>query len=89
MQILTVLSCLLAAAAAKPGFLGGAAPGLLGVGYAGPAAYTGYAGYAGPGHFAPANIVIGPGGVPLDTPEVATARKAHLAAVAATRARDL
>ncbi|XP_046994445.1 cuticle protein 18.7-like [Schistocerca americana] len=84
MQVLTVLSCLLAAAMARPGFLG-AAPGLLGAGYAGPAAYGGYAGAH---HFAPANIVIGPGGVPFDTPEVAAARKAHLTYVAETRARD-
>ncbi|XP_049810967.1 cuticle protein 18.7-like [Schistocerca nitens] len=37
---------------------------------------------AGLAAYGPANIVIGPGGVPLDTPEVAAAKAAHAAAQA-------
>ncbi|XP_046995183.1 cuticle protein 18.7-like [Schistocerca americana] len=81
MKALVVLSALLAVAVAKPGFLPG---GILGA-YA-PAAYAPAYAAVPPG--GPANIVIGPGGVPVDTPAVAAARGAHLAAVAQTQARD-
>ncbi|XP_047112687.1 cuticle protein 18.7-like [Schistocerca piceifrons] len=81
MKALVVLSALLAVAVAKPGFLAGGIPGA----YA-PAAYAPAYAAVPPG--GPANIVIGPGGVPVDTPAVAAARGAHLAAVAQTQARD-
>ncbi|XP_049959166.1 cuticle protein 18.7-like [Schistocerca serialis cubense] len=41
---------------------------------------------AGPVIAGPANIVIGPGGVPLDTPEVASAKAAHAVAHAQSAA---
>ncbi|XP_049956753.1 cuticle protein 18.7-like [Schistocerca serialis cubense] len=81
MKALVVLSALLAVAVAKPGFLAGGIPGA----YA-PAAYAPAYAAVPPG--GSANIVIGPGGVPVDTPAVAAARGAHLAAVAQTQARD-
>ncbi|XP_049780213.1 cuticle protein 64-like [Schistocerca nitens] len=83
MKVLLVLSAVLAAAAAKPGYLGGA----HGLVAAAPAlAYGGvHAGYAA---YGPAPVAVGPGGYLLDTPAVAAARGAHLAAVAQTRARD-
>ncbi|XP_049862023.1 uncharacterized protein LOC126355698 [Schistocerca gregaria] len=92
MKILVVLSAVLAVALAKPGFLG--------AGVVGPAYAAGLAAavqpapvlvggiHPGLAAYGPANIVIGPGGYPLDTPAVAAARAAHLTAVAQTRARD-
>ncbi|XP_049809721.1 cuticle protein 18.7-like [Schistocerca nitens] len=92
MKLLIVLSAVVAVALAKPGFLG--------AGVAAPAYAAGLAAavqpapvYVGGIHpglaaYGPANIVVGPGGYNLDTPDVAAARGAHLAAVAQTRARD-
>ncbi|XP_049779214.1 cuticle protein 16.5-like [Schistocerca cancellata] len=92
MKCLIVLSAVVAVALAKPGFLGaGVAAPAYGAGLAAavqPAPV--YVGGIHPGlaAYGPANIVVGPGGYNLDTPDVAAARGAHLAAVAQTRARD-
>ncbi|XP_049809723.1 cuticle protein 18.7-like [Schistocerca nitens] len=92
MKILIVLSAVLAVALAKPGFLGA---GVVGPAYAAglaaavqPASVLVGGIHPGLAAYGPANIVIGPGGYPLDTPAVAAARAAHLSAVAQTRARD-
>ncbi|XP_049862025.1 elastin-like [Schistocerca gregaria] len=95
MKVLVVLSAVLAVCVATPGYL--SAPALLARGIAAPGLLAAHA----PAVIAaapavvrtippggPANIVIGPGGVPLDTPEVAAAKASHAAAVAETRARD-
>ncbi|XP_049957701.1 cuticle protein 18.7-like [Schistocerca serialis cubense] len=95
MKVLVVLSAVLAVCVATPGYL--SAPALLARGIAAPGILAAHA----PAVIAaapavvrtippggPANIVIGPGGVPLDTPEVAAAKASHAAAVAETRARD-
>ncbi|XP_047112460.1 cuticle protein 38-like [Schistocerca piceifrons] len=77
-----------------------AKPGFLGAGVAAPAYAAGLAAavqpapvlvggiHPGLAAYGPANIVVGPGGYNLDTPDVAAARAAHLTAVAQTRARD-
>ncbi|XP_049861789.1 cuticle protein 21.3-like [Schistocerca gregaria] len=92
MKCLIVLSAVVAVALAKPGFLGAgvAAPayaaGLAAAVQPAPVLVGGI--HPGLAAYGPANIVVGPGGYNLDTPDVAAARGAHLAAVAQTRARD-
>ncbi|XP_049861817.1 cuticle protein 18.7-like [Schistocerca gregaria] len=88
MKCLIVLSAVVAVVLAKPGYLGAgvAVPGIAAAVQPAPV----YVGGIHPGlaAYGPANIVVGPGGYNLDTPDVAAARGAHLAAVAQTRARD-
>ncbi|XP_049811018.1 cuticle protein 21.3-like isoform X3 [Schistocerca nitens] len=92
MKCLIVLSAVVAVALAKPGFLGAgvAAPayaaGLAAAVQPAPVLVGGI--HPGLAAYGPANIVVGPGGYNLDTPDVAAARGAHLTAVAQTRARD-
>ncbi|XP_046995609.1 cuticle protein 18.7-like [Schistocerca americana] len=98
MKCLIVLSALMTVALAKPGYLGAgiaapavaaAAPVLAGPGVAVQPAPVLVGGiHPGLAAYGPANIVVGPGGYNLDTPDVAAARSAHLTAVAQTRARD-
>ncbi|XP_049809567.1 uncharacterized protein LOC126252707 [Schistocerca nitens] len=74
--------------------IGASAPGLGAAGIigAGRATYLGagtnYLGAGGAPVGGPANIVVGPDGVPADTPEVAAAKAGHAKAVAETQARD-
>ncbi|XP_047112461.1 glycine-rich cell wall structural protein-like [Schistocerca piceifrons] len=74
--------------------IGASAPGLgtAGVIGAGRATYLGagtnYLGAGGAPVGGPANIVVGPDGVPADTPDVAAAKAGHAKAVAETQARD-
>ncbi|XP_049779211.1 mRNA decay activator protein ZFP36L3-like [Schistocerca cancellata] len=94
MKCLIVLSAVLAMAFAKPGYLGAgvvapavaAAPGIAAAVQPAPVLVGGI--HPGLAAYGPANIVVGPGGYNLDTPDVAAARGAHLTAVAQTRARD-
>ncbi|XP_049957698.1 ice-structuring glycoprotein-like [Schistocerca serialis cubense] len=94
MKCLIVLSAVLAVALAKPGYLGAgvvapavaAAPGIAAAVQPAPVLVGGI--HPGLAAYGPANIVVGPGGYNLDTPDVAAAKGAHLAAVAQTRARD-
>ncbi|XP_049779212.1 cuticle protein 18.7-like [Schistocerca cancellata] len=89
MKLLIVLSALVAVALATPGYLGaagvapviGSAPGLVAPQPPAPVVVGGLAAYG------PANIVLGPEGVPLDTPAVAAARVQHLSARLAVQSR--
>ncbi|XP_046995082.1 cuticle protein 16.5-like [Schistocerca americana] len=94
MKCLIVLSAVVAVALAKPGYLGAgvaapavaAVPGIAAAVQPAPVFVGGI--HPGLAAYGPANIVVGPGGYNLNTPDVAAARGAHLAAVAQTRARD-
>ncbi|XP_047112908.1 cuticle protein 18.7-like [Schistocerca piceifrons] len=104
MKVLVVLSAILAVALAKPGYLGAAraiaaaptiaaAPALAysaapALAYSAAPAVVAAPIHAGYAAYGPANIALGADGIPLDTPEVAASKAAHLNAVAETRVRD-
>ncbi|XP_047112459.1 uncharacterized protein LOC124789209 [Schistocerca piceifrons] len=86
-----VLSAVVAVALAKPGYLGAgvaapavaAVPGIAAAVQPAPVFVGGI--HPGLAAYGPANIVVGPGGYNLNTPDVAAARGAHLKTVSAIK----